>query len=181
LDVNGDGVVNNMDGVVTGNAVPLHIGGFSNTFKYKNFDANIFLQWSYGNDVLNANKLAFGRGKPDREYNRWAMYSDRWTPDNPDSDIPRAGGWATGVYSSYEVEDASFLRLKSISCGYNFSNNRVKRLSRRRVRLYGSVNNLFTGTKHTGYVPEGPTPHAASTPGEDAWAYPRAGRITVGG
>ncbi|NGM62374.1 TonB-dependent receptor [Sphingobacterium sp. SGG-5] len=181
LDVNGDGVVNNMDGVVTGNAVPRHIGGFSNTFKYKNFDANIFLQWSYGNDVLNANKLAFGRGKPDREYNRWAMYSDRWTPDNPYSDIPRVGGWATGVYSSYEVEDASFLRLKSISFGYNLPNNLVKKFSLRRLRLYGSVNNLITWTKYTGYDPEVSTRNSALTPGYDASAYPRARTITIGG
>lgn len=179
-DMNGDRIVNNKDAAVIGRGTPIHVGGFSNTFKYKDFDLNIFLQWSYGNDILNANKLSFARGKSEKDYNRWMVYSDRWTPENPESDIPRVGGWGSGVYSSYEIEDGSFLRLKTLSLGYTLPKKIIKKLSARTIRFYASSQNLFTWSNYSGYDPEVSTKNTALTPGFDWSAYPRALSCTFG-
>lgn len=179
-DINGDRVVNNKDATVIGRGTPIHVGGFSNTFKYKDFDLNVFLQWSYGNDILNANKLNFARGKSEKDYNRWQVYANRWTPENPNSDIPRVGGWGSGVYSSYEIEDGSFLRLKTLSVGYNFPRKILKKLSLRTLRLYTTAQNLFTWSQYSGYDPEVSTKNTALTPGFDWSAYPRAMTCTFG-
>lgn len=179
-DMNGDRVVNNKDAAVIGRGTPIHVGGFSNTFKYKDFDLNIFLQWSYGNDILNANKLSFARGKSEKDYNRWMVYADRWTPENPESDIPRVGGWGSGVYSSYEIEDGSFLRLKTLSLGYTLPKKLIKKLSARTIRFFASGQNLFTWSNYSGYDPEVSTKNTALTPGFDWSAYPRALSYTFG-
>jgi len=179
-DMNGDRVVNNKDATVIGRGSPIHVGGFSNTFKYKSFDLNVFFQWSYGNDILNANKLSFARGKSEKDYNRWMVYADRWTPENPESDIPRVGGWGSGVYSSYEIEDGSFLRLKTLSLGYTFPRDILKKLSLRTIRIYTSAQNLFTWSNYSGYDPEVSTKNTALTPGFDWSAYPRSVTCTFG-
>lgn len=179
-DMNGDRVVNNKDAAVIGRGTPIHTGGFSNTIRYKNFDLNIFLQWSYGNDILNANKLSFARGKSEKDYNRWMVYANRWTPENPESNIPRVGGWGSGVYSSYEIEDGSFLRLKTLSLGYTFPKKILKKLSLRTVRLYTTAQNLFTWSNYSGYDPEVSTKNTALTPGFDWSAYPRSMTCTFG-
>ncbi|HEY4207820.1 MAG TPA: TonB-dependent receptor, partial [Puia sp.] len=61
-DLDGDGVVNANDRTFIGRGFPIHFGGFSNNFRYKNFDLNIFFQWSYGNDIYNASRQVFETG-----------------------------------------------------------------------------------------------------------------------
>jgi TonB-linked SusC/RagA family outer membrane protein len=179
-DINGDGIVNNTDATMIGRGIPIHTGGFSNNFQYKGFDLNIFFQWSYGNNIYNSDKMFFARGKPEVNYNRFATYADRWTPENPNSDIPRVGGWGTGVFSSYEIEDGSFLRLKTVALGYTFSNAIAKKLSARKIRVYASGQNLITWTNYSGYDPEVSTKNTALTPGFDGSSYPRAYVLNVG-
>src|SRR5690606_4098478 len=58
-DLNGDGVANAYDQAIIGTGVPKHFGGLSNNFRFHNFSLNIFFQWSYGNDIYNANRLFF--------------------------------------------------------------------------------------------------------------------------
>ncbi|MNQ98988.1 hypothetical protein D3C85_1147080 [compost metagenome] len=108
-DINGDGVVNASDYTVIGHGLPKHTGGFSNNFTYKGFDLNVFFQWSYGNDLLNANRAMFQETGPNN-VNKFAAYNDRWTPENPDSDMPRARGYFGGGYNSQWVEDGSYSR-----------------------------------------------------------------------
>ena len=61
-DINGDGIVNVYDQTIIGNPNPKHIGGFNNYFQYKNLDFSIYFQWSYGGDILNANRIVFEAG-----------------------------------------------------------------------------------------------------------------------
>jgi len=90
-DLNGDGVINTNDCTFIGNGLPTHTGGFTNNFNYRDFDFSFFFQWSYGNDILNANRLMFESSwNRTRELNQFASYADRWTIDNPTSNIPRA-------------------------------------------------------------------------------------------
>ena len=182
-DQNGDLVVNSNDYTVIGKGQPVHTGGFSNNFTYKGFDLNVFFQWSYGNDILNANRLMFEGNTANKTYlNQYASYNDRWSPDNVDSNIPRTRGYtgAIGGYSSAFVEDGSFLRLKTVSLGYNFNSELIKKLRLKSMRFYVSGQNLITWTKYSGSDPEVNSYNSALTSGFDFSSYPRARTIVFG-
>ena len=112
-DVDGDGTITDKDVVVIGRALPIHIGGFNNNFTCGRFNLNVFFQWSYGNDVMNANRIYLEGNQTNRPaLNQFKSYADRWTPENSDSKMFRAGGQGpVGFYSSRTLEDGSFLRL----------------------------------------------------------------------
>lgn len=178
-DLNGDGVVNADDRTIIGRGLPVHIGGFTNNFRYRNIDLSIFFQWSYGNQVMNGNRINFETGN--KTYlNQYKSFEDRWTPDNTESTIPRAGGQFGYVYSTRTLEDGSFLRLKTASLGYTLPSVWLKRVKIKSLRLYASAQNLFTWTKYTGSDPEVAIGYSALTPGFDYSSYPRARTITFG-
>lgn len=180
-DLNGDGVVNASDYTIIGNGLPVHIGGFGNNFTYKNFDLNVFLQWSYGNDIQNTNRLVFeGNGLNKTFLQQFASYNDRWTPDNQTSSNYRVNGFYGGGYSSRTIEDGSYLRLKTVSLGYNIPANLLKKIKVQSLRVYVSGQNLYTFTKYTGLDPEVNSYASALTAGFDYSAYPRGRTIAFG-
>lgn len=181
-DVNGDGVIDSNDRTIIGRGDPIHTGGFTNNFTYKGFDLSIFMQWSYGNDILNANKLMFESGNnSQKNLNQFASYADRWTFDNPTSNIPRVSRAASNqVFSSRIVEDGSYLRVKNITLGYTLPRKYIKKLNVERFRLYVSANNLITFTSYSGYDPEVSIRESALTPGLDFSAYPRSASFHFG-
>lgn len=180
-DLNGDGNVNASDFTVIGRGLPIHTGGLSNSFSYKGFDLNIFLQWSYGNDIINANRLLFeGNGKQSRFFNQFASYADRWQPDNPSNTLFRTGGQGPFYYSSRVVEDGSYLRLKTVSLGYNVPPALLKRARLKGLRVYASAQNLATWTNYSGPDPEVSVRNSTLTPGFDFSAYPRASTLVFG-
>ena len=178
-DLNGDLNVTAADYTVIGNGLPKHIGGFTNNFTYKGFDLNVFFQWSYGNDLMNANRIVF-EGSRTSYLNQYASYSDRWSPENPDSDIYRTRGYFGGGYASQYVEDGSYIRLKTVSLGYNVNPGFLRRAKLKSVRLYVAAQNLYTWTNYSGADPEVNTYNSALTSGFDYSAYPRAKTITFG-
>ena len=179
-DINGDLVVDAKDYTTIGRGLPVHFGGFTNNLTYKNFDLNIFFQWSYGNDILNANQLWFMGGRANNTMNQYASYNNRWSPDNQNTNIYRAKGYFGGGYSSMVVEDGSYLRLKTISLGYNFDANLLKKIKIRSLRAYVSAQNLLTWTNYSGLDPEVSAYNSALTPGFDFSTYPRARTISGG-
>ena len=179
-DINGDGVVNDNDRTIIGRGHPIHTGGFTNNFTYKDFDLSIFFQWSYGNNIINANRLIFENGEPRKETNMFASYINRWTPENPNSDIPAVRGQGPKVFSSRVIEDGSYLRLKTISLGYNVPAKALKKCSLSSARIFISGENLLTFTSYSGYDPEVSVRNSALTPGFDYSAYPRAYNFSVG-
>lgn len=182
-DINGDLVVNTDDRVIMGSPHPQHIGGFSNNFNYKDFDLNILFQWSYGNKIYNANRIIFdGNGAITEGLNQYVTYNDRWTPENQSNTHYRTrGGGPNGVYSSNVLEDGSYLRLKTVSLGYNFSKSLVKRLYLSNLRLNISAQNIFTITKYTGIDPEVSVRNSnILTPGFDYSPYPMSKTIVFG-
>lgn len=181
-DLNQDGVIDDNDRTMIGNGLPKHTGGFTNNFTYKGFDLNVFFQWSYGNDVLNANRLMFeSSNNMARDLNQFASYADRWTPENPESNIPRAtNSGSNRVFSSRVIEDASFLRLKSVTLGYSLPQRLTKKWNVDKARLYVAAQNLWTCTGYSGYDPEVSIREGALTPGLDFSAYPRAFSISFG-
>lgn len=181
-DINRDGIIDTNDNTVIGNGMPVHVGGFTNNFTYKGFDLSIFFQWSYGNDVLNANRLMFESSwNRSRDLNQFASYANRWTPENPTSDIPRAtASSSNNVFSSRIIEDGSFLRLKTLTLGYSLPKKTLSRVGIDELRVYFAAQNLFTIDNYSGYDPEVSIKNGALTPGLDFSAYPRARSFSVG-
>jgi hypothetical protein len=177
-DLNGDGVIDDAnDRTIIGDSNPLHTGGINNTFGYKNFELSVFFQWSYGNDVFNAATLRTNGFQPFMNITR-DYYENAWTPENQSNTAP-AFGRVESVASSYFVEDASFLRLKTINLSYDlpkklFNNKQISGL-----RLYLSANNLLTFTNYSGFDPE----VSSNNPllrGFERFSYPRARSIIMG-
>lgn len=180
-DVNGDGKIDSSDRTFIGRGQPIHTGGFTNDFSYKGFDLSIFFQWSYGNDILNANRLFFENVNGKKDLNQFASYADRWTPENPESDIPAATKSSSNqVVSSRVIEDGSFLRLKTVTLGYNIPTKYTKRWKIANARVYVAGQNLWTLSGYSGYDPEVSIRNSAITPGLDYSAYPRAYAVNFG-
>lgn len=178
-DINGDGIVNDDDRTIIGCGQPLHTGGFGTTLNFYGFDFNVFFTWSYGNDILNANRLIFENGNK-AGLNQLKSYSKRWTENNSTSDIPRVDANGMYVYSSRVVEDGSYLRLKTLSIGYTLPRNVLRRMHFDTMRVYLSAENLLTFTNYSGPDPEVSTRSSVLTPGFDWSAYPRAKGVTMG-
>lgn len=189
-DLNGDGKVTAEDQTVIGHGLPVHTGGFTNNFEWKGFDLSIFLQWSYGNDVINYNRVKL-ESLDGRHLNQLATAANHWTPRTDNGNGTYTDGnytnylWAvnrglSNIHTSREVEDASFLRLKNVQLGYNFPNKLLKRMGMASLRLYLSAQNLCTWTKYTGYDPEVSTRNSSMTRGFDYSAYPKATTYTFG-
>ncbi|WP_298141141.1 TonB-dependent receptor [Flavobacterium sp.] len=155
-DVNNDGVVDTNDRTFIGNPHPDFTFGFTNNFKYKNFDLSIFLQGSYGNDILNLTRRS-GTANSILGQNLFVESANYWTPTNTNTDIPRPINLENNTnynISDRYVEDGSYLRVQNLTFGYNLPQDLVSVIKMSRVRLYASVQNLYTFTKYSGYDPE---------------------------
>ena len=181
VDQNGDGTINNDDMTMIGRAYPIHTGGFGNDFTYKGFTLSVFLQWSYGNDIMNANRIALEGNYAGRAVNQLASYADRWSLDNQTSTNYRAGGYGPrGYYSTRTLEDGSYLRVKNVMLAYDLPKKALKKMHMSKAQIFASCQNLYTFTNYSGLDPEVSTLHSALTPGFDYSAYPRARVYQVG-
>lgn len=181
VDQNGDGVVNDQDMVVIGRCEPIHTGGFNNNFTYKNLSLNIFFQWRYGCDVMNANRIIFEGNYANKAINQYKSYVDRWSPENPDSRNFRVGGRGpSGVYSSRTIEDGSFLRLKTLQLSYTLPEKFTRKIHLKSVQVFVSGQNLWTWTDYSGLDPEVSTRNSTLTPNFDYSAYARNRIYTAG-
>lgn len=180
VDINGDGQVDANDQAVIGNPMPIHTGGLTNNFRYRNFDLSIFFQWSYGNDVLNANRLVFEGFEARQNLNMFKSFENRWTPENTNTDMPSAGLTTPNVYSSRIIEDGSYLRLKTVSLGYSLPAALLKRIKFQSIRVYAAAQNLYTWTNYSGVDPEVSVRNSPLTPNFDWSAYPKARTLTLG-
>lgn len=192
-----DMMITTEDRTVLGNAQPKFIGGFNNQFAYKGFDLSIFMNFSYGNKVYNANKLEFTTQYLYRDNNMLSLMNDRWRrfddngqqvtdPEALAELNKNAKYWApsTGQYflHSFGIEDGSFLRISNVTLGYSLPESIVNRLRVvSNLRVYTTVNNLLTITGYSGYDPEANTRRSNPlTPAVDYAAYPRS-RFVLGG
>lgn len=186
MDVSGpkgkpDGIVDANDRTVIGNGNPDFFGGFTNNFSYGLFQLSFLFTYSYGNDIINANKGYFFAATP---YQGGPLSMvNRWTPMNPQINKQSWSGGYRAEYNnvtSYLVEDGSYLRLKNIQLAYSFNENLLKNLPIESLRVYVAAQNLLTLTHYTGYDPEVNYLNSLITPGADVGAYPRSKMYTVG-
>ena len=189
VDLNGDGVVNGNDQTIIGRGAPIHYGGFGNNFTYKGISLNIFFQWNYGNDILNANRVTFeqgpfsGNSQFNTKLNQYATFEDRWTPDNPTNDIPAARATAidTGAkISDRVIEDGSFLKLKTISLSYSLPPESYAKMGISGIKFSLSAQNIYTWTSYSGLDPEVSTYRVANPANSPAGTTGQAGTAGSG-
>ena len=183
-DTNGDGIITNEDNYVLGSPQPDFIYGFQNSFTYKNFEFSFFIQGTVGNEVYNLRTRQdyFQRG----ETTKYAELVNRWTPDNPTSDIPRAGADAiTSIPSNSEyVEDGSHLRLKTTRLAYNLPGGKIGKSGIENMTFYVAGTNLLLLSNFRLIDPEtnryGGQPIGNIAQGFSSGEYPNARVFTVG-
>ena len=149
VDVNGDGILNSNDRTNIGDPIPDATMGFNLQMNYKNFDFAVYTFASVGNDMVRN----YERNLTD--VNRLNYVLDRWTGEGSTNTTPRVTTSATGnsTFSSYFVEDASYLRIQNMQLGYSINSKFSEKAGITKLRLYAGVNNLYTFTKYKGFDP----------------------------
>ena len=201
-DVNGDGVIDENDKTNIGSPLPKFTFGWNNTFVYKNFDLNIFINGSVGNKVGNymkmklthmnspwSNQLSDVQNRT-RLQPKDGVYSDYWYNDisniitTGESNIPRAAindPNDNDAWSSRYIEDGSYVRLKALTLGYTFDEKLIKKLGLTNLRLTLNATNLLTITGYDGYDPEiGVSTASNNVYGLDNGRYPSPTSVTLG-
>jgi TonB-linked SusC/RagA family outer membrane protein len=181
-DIDGNGEINSDDRTIIGDPNPLFTGGFTNNLMYGPFELNLFIQFSYGNDIFNATRIFIEAMKgPD---NQSVAILDRWRQPGDVTDIPRASENdpnANNRISSRFVEDGSYARLKNLTFSYNVKRQWVQRIGIQSARIFFTGANLITVTNYSGMDPEvnyrGDSNLLRAT---DFFTYPQARTYTFG-
>ncbi len=191
-DVNGDGIVNSKDLGIIGNPYPKFTYGFAVNSSYKNFYLTAAFDGSYGNQVLDGQDYYLynmeGSGNQYEDVvNRYRNDAD---PGNGTVYRASRGGTQSNStrLSTFYLQDGSFLRCTNITLGYDIKSPAINRvLGLNGVRVFGSVNNVFTITKYKGYNPEvdydysyGGSQGANLAPGIDYGVYPLVRSYNLG-
>lgn len=185
-DVNEDGVLNDADRVIIGDANPDFTFGFNNSFSYKNFDLNMFFQGSVGGEILSYTLLELNTLTGAN--NATTQVLDRWTPANPNTNIPAAGvGLDPRRISDRWVFDGSYIRLQNLTVGYTLKDELSKKLKLSKLRMYVSGQNLLTFTEYPGLDPEvsfgrgtGSSGNSNLNVGFDYGSFPNVRSFTMG-
>ena len=152
-DVNGDGRITNDDNVIVASD-PKWFGSVSTTLNYKNFDLLADLFIVHGSMKSNPYLSSFNEGGTLQSV-RNGIKVDYWTPENPSNTFPRPNyGAAPQNVSSLGLRDASYVRLRTLSLGYNLQSSLLSKIKLSGVRLYVTATNVFTITKYKSYSPE---------------------------
>ncbi|MDR1883371.1 MAG: TonB-dependent receptor [Prevotella sp.] len=155
-DWNGDGAINTDDQHYVGSPFPDFTFGFRLGGDWKGIDFNLFFDGMSGNKIYNYPRYILESGNYNGNYG--TKLADSWRPDNRNTDTPRFskvdGGDNKLAYTDRWLEDGSYLRLKTLDIGYNLPAKWLKAVKLERVRIYASMENLFTLTRYSGYSPD---------------------------
>ncbi len=174
-DLDNNGVINADDRTYIGNPSPEWTFSLNNTFAYKEFDLQIFLQGVAGNDIYNANRI--WQESMSIPQNQTTKVLDRWTGEGTSNSVPRA------IYSDPNqnvrhsnrfIEDGSYLRVKNLTLGYTLPKSISQKAYLSMARFYISCQNLLTLTKYSGFDPE------VNVSGVDLSTYPVTRTLSMG-
>ncbi len=183
-DLNGDGVLDNNDRTIIGDPNPDFTWSINNSLSYKGFSLNIFIQAVHGQDILNYTLLELERFGGSINTTTTAL--SRWTPSNPNTDIPKANSQRAFRLSDRFIFDASYVRVKNLTLGYNLPESFLDQFSIDKFRIYIGAQNLFTITNYPGLDPETGFGNTGSgrdgnrNIGLDYASYPNIRSYTVG-
>ena len=179
-DFNNDGIINDQDRVLVGNANAAFFGGLNNTVSYKNFTFTMFIQYQYGNDVING--LRYNMEKMDNNDNQAISTLRRWRKQGDITNMPRAlnGNNRNSQGSTRWIEDGSYARLKQLTVSYRVTNAFAKKLKMKTASAFITGMDLFTITNYTGADPEVQIGSNPSFIGVDRGEVPRQKAFTLG-
>lgn len=195
----GNGVIGDEDNVIIGNVNPDVYGGFGLNAHAYGFDLSANFNFSIGNQVYNANKIEYTSTSKYQYRNMIDIMADgkRWTNLDPETGMlcndqvrlaelnANTTMWSPYmskfVLTDWAVEDASFLRLNTLTLGYTLPQSLTKRVGINSLRFYCTAYNVFTITGYSGYDPESDCIRKdALTPGVDYSGYPRSRSFVIG-
>ena len=207
VDTNNDGKVDADDATIIGHTMPKHTGGFNFSGHWKSLDFSANFTYQFGGDIYNANVMCDMKGDKDTSlgYNRLVEIKDTWKMYDVDASgnlvaISDPAALAAlnknakygflpeyGVCASEFIEDATYLRLQTLTIGYTFPKVWMKKVGISNLRVYFTGGNLFCLKKYSGLDPDvNVSPNADSsyagfpTPAYDFRSYPKSRTFTFG-
>lgn len=175
VDVNGDGMLDQNDVVYLGNSDPVVYGGFQNDFVlWGRLNINVYFAYSLGGKIYNLSEMWMGSST--QNWNKYRYMLDAWDATrNPDSTIATAG-WDDTNASDFQVHDASYFRLKTLTVSYNFPISRWSKFFKGfNVGVTGE--NLFLLKKYNGFDPDVST--SSTVRRLDNGSFPRPRTVTL--
>jgi TonB-linked SusC/RagA family outer membrane protein len=203
IDSNNDGKIDNNDRVPYGSNLPDLVYGMTNRFTYKSFELSIFLQGQFGGQLLYLASRNMNTGRrTNNSLDRWLnCYKETYAGGDPvpyelgvdmawDGVTPMPYGFGqsgvngtndTNTITEDKIYDATYLRLKNVSLSYSNSNVWVRKLGIRMLKVYASIENLYTFTNYIGN-PDANTfnPSNPILRGVDYSSYPTTKKLTIG-
>lgn len=197
-DFDGNGIIDVEDREIIGDANPVHTGGFTLNSTFYGFDLAAAFNWSYGNDIYNANKIEFSHTGKYQYRNmittmepgkRWTNLREDGTISNNPDELATMNANTTlwspltsrMIFSDWAVEDGSFLRLNTLTLGYTLPKSLVNKARIESLRLYVTGYNVAIWTNYSGYDPEVSTVRRTNlSPGVDYSAYPKSRQLVFG-
>ncbi|WP_294617794.1 TonB-dependent receptor [uncultured Bacteroides sp.] len=177
-----DGVIDDNDRMVIGNAMPDVTGGLNTTVSWKNLSLYLGFYYSLGGQIYNSaehnrNMFKYTGTTPSPEviHNIWLHPGDQAIyprPYNDDYNNARMG-------NSFYLEDASFIRLQNVRIAYDLPESWIKKLMLKNINVYAFVNNALTWTNYSGFDPEFSTRNPLQI-GKDTYRYPRKREYGIG-
>ena len=177
-----DGVIDDNDRMVIGNAMPDVTGGFNSTLTWKNLSLFVSIYYSLGGEIYNSGehnrnmfKYSGTTPAPDVIHNLWLHPGDNAIyprPYNDEFNNARMG-------NSFYVEDGSFIRLQNIRLSYDVPKDFIRRFKLKSLNLYAFINNALTWTNYSGFDPEFSTSNPLQV-GKDTYRYPRKREYGIG-
>ena len=174
--------------LIVGSPNPDFTGGLNNYMEYKGIDLNILLSFVYGNEVYNGGGI-YQSANASWFDNQTTDQMDRWQNPGDITDVPQARlGESNGSKnSSRYLSDASYLRIRNISMGYNIPTSLISKIKLSNMRVYVGVQNVYTLTKYKGWDPEvnytgtgRSTQNTNIIQGYDFYTAPQARTYTLG-
>ena len=179
-----DGIIDDNDRVYSGSYQPKVSFGLNGGISYMNFDLNFGAYGTAGGKIYNGKKQSTGSDQRDNIEAKIA--NNRWTPNNPNSNIPRAT-LTQLPNSTYFLEKGDYLRINNLTFGYTIAQNILSRYRVSKLRVYATVQNLATITNYSGFSPElynpGDASHTAGSPlnsGIELNSYPSTRTFAFG-
>ncbi|WP_292271285.1 SusC/RagA family TonB-linked outer membrane protein [Butyricimonas sp.] len=192
MDINNDGKIDWNDQVPLKSALPVITGGLVNEFQWKNFDLNFSMHYSLGRHIVNqlpVYALIQSANPLEKKYYAHPVLVDLNTvtfwekPGDNDAGYPRYQLIGKYVYDESvldcRVEKVNYLKLKTLTLGYNIPDRYIKKWGMEQLRVFVSGENLWTWTNYSGIDPE--TVRIDISGGIDTGAsYPLARKFTLG-
>ncbi len=172
-DVNQDGKITDDDREYKGSPFPTFSSGLNFNLAYKGIDMMLGFQGVFGNKIYNASRLELEG--VNKGVNYLGTVRDYWTPENPDASFPRLvwddPNQNSRPQSDRYLESGSFFRIRNLQLGYTIPKT-VFGDKLQKVRIYASMENLYTLTNYSGYTPDIDSGGSSTSRGFDNFVYP---------